>query len=351
MYLSVLARSATSTLGDVSDAMYEQRSLVRWMAMRRTLFLFPREAIPTVQAAVSTPLAGMLRRRLTSRLQRNGSEPAIVGDVGGWLVALENRVERALVRRGTATGAQLADDEPGLKTVIPARTPSDRPQNVTTSLLTLMSAEGRLVRGAPTGPWTSRHHRWEPVARWWAHGLPSIDLADAQRDLARQWLDRFGPATIDDLQWWTGWNKTTTRRALERLAIEEVDLHGQAGIVLAGSAAELADDAPNEPTATLLPALDPTPMGWKARDWLFGIDPGHVFDRNGNIGPTLWWNGEIIGTWATTPDGDLRTKVIAHRGTEAHSAVEQAASHLHDRLNGAIVTPAFRTPLEQALSV
>jgi hypothetical protein len=350
VFLSVLARSATSTLGDVSQAMYERRSLVRWMAMRRTLFLFLREEIPTVQAAVSTPLAGMLRRRLVSRLQRNGTEPVVDGDVGGWLAGLEDRVERALARRGTATGAQLADDEPALKTVILARAPSDRPQNLTTSLLTLMSAEGRLVRGDPTGPWTSRQHRWEPVTRWWPLGLAPIATADAQRDLARRWLDRFGPATTDDLQWWTGWNKTTTRRALEGLTIEEVDLHGQAGIVLAGSAAELADEPPSEPTAALLPALDPTPMGWKTRDWLLGIDPGHVFDRAGNIGPTLWWNGEIIGTWAIAPHGDLRTKVIAHRGAEADAAIERAASQLHARLGGAIVTPAIRTPLEQALT-
>ena len=74
--------------------MYERRSLVRWMAMRRTLFVFPREDIPTVQAAVSTPLAAMLRRRLISRLQRNGSEPHIEGDIGRWLADLEDRVEQ-----------------------------------------------------------------------------------------------------------------------------------------------------------------------------------------------------------------------------------------------------------------
>ena len=347
VYLSVLARSAASTLADVADAMYEQRGLVRWMAMRRTLFVFPREDIPTVQAAISTPLAAMLRRRLISQLQRNGSEPAIDGDVPRWLDGLEDRVERALARRGTATGAQLADDEPALKTLVLAKAPSDRPQNVTTSLLTLMSASGRIVRGTPTGAWTSRHHRWEPVSRWWPEGLPPIDPTEAQRNLGRRWLARFGPATTKDLQWWTGWNKTTTHHALEDLAIEEIDLHGQAGIVLAGPAGESADEAAGDPTGTLLPALDPTPMGWKTRDWFLGIDPGHVFDRAGNIGPTLWWNGEIIGSWAIAPNGDLRTEVIADRGAEAHTAIDRAASHLHARLNGAAVTPAIRTPLEQ----
>jgi Winged helix DNA-binding domain len=75
VYLSVLARSAGSTLADVSDAMYERRSLVRWMAMRRTLFLLPRTDVPVVQTAVSTTLAPMLGRRLISQLKRDGTEP------------------------------------------------------------------------------------------------------------------------------------------------------------------------------------------------------------------------------------------------------------------------------------
>jgi hypothetical protein len=350
VYLSVLARSAASTLTDVADAMYEQRSLVRWMAMRRTLFVFARDDIPTVQAAISTPLATTLRRRLISRLQRNGSDPRIDDDVGRWLTGVEARVARALARRGTATGAQLAGDEPALRTRITTRAPSDRPQNLTSSLLTLMSADGRLVRSTPTGPWTSRQHRWEPVSRWWPQGLPSIDTTQAQRDLARRWLARFGPATTKDLQWWTGWNKTTTRLALDGLQIEEVDLHGHAGIDLARRPAdELADETTARPTATLLPALDPTPMGWKTRDWFLGIDPGLVFDRAGNIGPTLWWNGEIIGAWAITPGGDLQTKIITDRGAEAEAAIEQVASQLHARLDGAAIIPAIRTPLEQGL--
>lgn len=84
VYLSVLARSATSTLTEVSDALYVRRSLVRWMAMRRTLFVFAREDVPMIQTAVTTPLATVLRRRLINQLARNGAEPPIDGDVGDW---------------------------------------------------------------------------------------------------------------------------------------------------------------------------------------------------------------------------------------------------------------------------
>jgi len=348
VYLSVLARSAGSTLADVSEAMYERRSLVRWMAMRRTLFLLRRDDVPLVQAAVSTPLAATLRKRLASQLERNGSGPTITGDVGRWLTRLEDGVEHALEARGTATGAQLSADEPALRTAIPSRAASDRPMTVTSSLLTLMSAQGRIVRGTPTGAWTSRHHRWEPIGRWWPDGLPQLDEAGAQRDLAHRWLERFGPATVDDLQWWTGWNKTTTRRAISDLPIEQVDLHGGAGIAL--SAADDADEhATSEPVAVLLPALDPTPMGWMHRDWFLGVDRRQIFDRAGNIGPTLWWDGEIIGSWAVTRCGETRTAILADRGAAAANAVDQAAARLHERIDGTVVTPAARTPLERSL--
>ena len=350
MYVSVLARSADTTLADVAEAMYARRSLVRWMAMRRTLFLFPREDVPVVQAAVSTPLAQKLRRQLLSRLERNGSEPPVRGDLGEWLQDVEQRVEQALAARGAATGAELSSDVTDLRTIIAPRAPSDRPQAVTSPLLTVMGANGRLVRGSPTGPWTSRHHRWEPVERWWPEGMAVPPEDQARRVLARRYFARFGPATFDDFQWWTGWTKTAVRQALAELTVHEVDLQGETGLVLGDDDLDDLDDAPVAPVAALLPALDPTPMGWKRREWLLGVDRHQLFDRAGNIGPTLWWDGEVVGSWAVTRTGDIRTAVVADRGTEAEQAVQDAAARLHRRLDGAVVTPAARTPLERKLA-
>ena len=351
VYLSFLARSAHTTLGDVASAMYDRRCLVRWMAMRRTLFLLATDDVPLVQAAVSTSIASTLRRRLLAQLERNGSQPPVPGDLDAWLHALQGRVEHALRARGTATGAQLSADEPALRTVIPARTPSARSQTVTSPVLTIMSAEGRIVRGTPTGAWTSRNHRWEPVERWWPQGMAILDPDDARRTLAHRWLARYGPATVEDLQWWTGWNKTTTRDALEHLPLEEVDLHGQSGIVLADDDLQDAlDEHADPPVAALLPALDPTPMGWKERDWILSVDRQQVFDSAGNIGPTLWWDGEIIGSWAVTPAGDIRTAIINERGTAAEQAIQKAAARLHQRLDSAVIVPAARTPIERTLA-
>ncbi len=310
--------------------------------------VFPTVDVPLIQAAVSAPLAATLRRQLLSRMRRNGTDPGIEGDVEAWLANAANSVEHSLRSLGAATGARLGAEVPALRTTIYPGAPSEQPQNVTSPLLTIMGAEGRIVRGIPTGAWTSRHHSWESVERWWPRGLPELDTLVAQRALARRWLERFGPATVDDFQWWSGWNTATARRALAAWPLEEVDLHGEPGVALRDQL-DAADAPADAPAAALLPALDPTPMGWKSRAWFLGIDPGQIFDRAGNIGPTVWWDGEIVGSWTVVPSGEIRTVLAADRGAEAVAAVQAAAERLNRRLDGATFTPAIRTPLERSL--
>lgn len=349
VYLSVLARARDLTIADLQRTMYDERSLARWMAMRRTLFVFRREDVPVVQAAVSEPLGETLRRALVRDMVRKCTEPAIDGDVDVWLTGVEEGVHDALRARGTATGAQLGRDEPRLRTAILPSAPSDARQNVTSRLLVIMGTDGHLVRGAATGAWTTRQHRWEPIERWWPDGMPRMPRDEARVELVRRYLDAFGPCTVADVEWWTGWTKTAVRAALTAITPEEVDLHGAPGIVLPG--ADLGPETTDEhgPVATLLPMLDPTPMGWKDRDWYFGTDREPLFDRNGNLAATVWWDGEVVGGWASTPTG-IRVDVRADRGREARDAIDRAAADLEPRLEGAVVTPVFRTPLERALT-
>ncbi len=46
VYLSLWARVPGLTVADVDRALYEDRTLVKQLAMRRTLFVFPRDAAP-----------------------------------------------------------------------------------------------------------------------------------------------------------------------------------------------------------------------------------------------------------------------------------------------------------------
>src|SRR5689334_12551249 len=51
VYLSLLARCSSASLADVATALYDDRALVRMMAMRRTLFVVPADAVAVVHHA------------------------------------------------------------------------------------------------------------------------------------------------------------------------------------------------------------------------------------------------------------------------------------------------------------
>ena len=348
VYLSVLARSRVSDLAAISRALYDDRSLVRLLAMRRTLFVVPRSMVPVVHSGAALEIATFIRSRLITQLRTLPTEPAILTEPADWLTEVEAATAVALDRLEVATGAQLSVAEPRLRTAfLPTTDKSyDVRRNVTSQVLTLLGAEGRLVRGRPRGAWTSRHHTWEPARLWWPGGIPTLDPELARSRLVEAYLQRFGPASEADIAWWTGWSLRQTRAAIGGLATTGVALSGGPGLVLVD-----AQDAvtPAAPVAALLPALDPTPMGWKDRSWFLPADSSALYDRNGNIGPTIWWDGEVIGGWAVRSDGSIATRLLTDRGEAVAVAVESEAAQLESRLQGGIVVPSFPTPLEREL--
>jgi len=342
VYLSVLARCPDAALGDISRSMYDDRRLVRMLAMRRTLFVVPVEFAPVVHHAAGLGIAAKQRQLLVKQLRTIPTDPPVPADVVGWLDDVESSVERALTARGEALANDLSSDEPRLRTSFLPTTDKawDVKRTITSQVLTVMAAEGRIVRSAPRGGWLVRQHAWQPSTSWWPEGMPEVP--DAAARLVERYLRRFGPATEADVQWWTGWTAGATRAALA--ALDTVD---------AGCGLVLADDAepeePRPPTAVLLPSLDPTPMGWKERGWFIPEDPAPFYDRSGNVGPTVWWGGEVVGGWAIRPDGRIATRLVVERGADAERAVTDAADALQARLEGAAVVPSFPTPLEKEL--
>jgi hypothetical protein len=342
VFLSTRARTAPVPVEAIERALYTDRSLVRMLGMRRTVFVVPRDLAPVVQAACTTAIAAQQRRRYIQLLMQAG-----VGD-GAWLAHLEEAAIRALAVRGEATGAELSTDEPRLRTPIlmaEGKAYAAR-QNVTTWVLFLLAADGRIVRGRPRGSWTSSQYRWSPVDRWLPGGLGELPVPHARAELVRRWLRAYGPGTVTDLRWWTGWTAGQVKQALAAVGPVEVDLGGSTGLVLADDVAPVA--APR-PWVALLPALDPTPMGWSQRAWYLGEHGPALFDRSGNVGPTVWSDGRVVGGWAQRAGGEIVYRLLEDVGGETAAAVSSAADRLGTWIGPVRVTPRFRTPLEREL--
>jgi hypothetical protein len=269
-------------------------------------------------------------------------------DPAAWIDELGTVTVKALEARGGATAAEVARDDPrlALQIVVAEGKPYEGRQSVVSRMLLLLAAEGRIVRGRPRGSWTSGQYRWWAAADWLPDDLPGWSAPDAQAELVRRWLAGFGPATAADLKWWTGLTMGQVRKAVADAGAVEVDLDGTPGLVLADD----LDPVPApEPWAALLPALDPTTMGWAGRDFYLGPHRPALFDRNGNAGPTVWWDGRVVGGWAQRGSGEIVLRLLEDVGADATAAIEADAARLADWLGPLRITPRFRTPLEREL--
>lgn len=346
VYLSVVARTRKADADEVDRAMYDDRSVLRILGMRRTLFVVPVDLVPVVHEAAARKVGEQQRKLLIKLLD----QVDIDGDIGAWLGDLEQEAFQALHERGQATAAQLSAAVPRLRTpIVMAEGKSYEARvNITGRVLVLLAADGHIVRGRTGGSsWSARLYNWATMRDWLGATPKPIGVDEANRELATRWLRTFGPAPVSDLKWWTGWPLTQTRKVLAGLDVAEVDLDGQPGVALTDD----LEPAPSVgPWAALLPGLDPTPMGWQNRGWFLGDHGPRLFDNNGNIGPTVWWGGRIVGGWAQRGDGEIAYELLDDVGSDAVSEIEAAAARLATAIGDRRITPAFRTPLERELS-
>ncbi|TDD32627.1 winged helix DNA-binding domain-containing protein [Nonomuraea terrae] len=342
VFLSAGARLSAPGPEPVERALYADRTLVRMTGMRRTVFVVPAELVPVVHHSSTVAIARRERASVLKLFAEGGWDEARVKDV-------EASVLRLLAEHGDATAAELGALEPRLreKFLVAAGKPYEAEVSVGSRLLALMAMDGLLVRGArPSGTWLSGQHRWGLAPE-----MAELAVHEAQARLVSRWLAAFGPGTEADLKWWTGWTLKQVRAALAAVGAVAVELAEGTGYVLPGDLDDLAESGAPEPWAALLPALDPTPMGWQAREWYLPQEHrAELFDRSGNVGPTVWWDGRVVGGWAQRPGGEIVWRLLEDVGADARSAVETEAAALASWLGGVTVTPRFRTPLERALS-
>jgi hypothetical protein len=345
VYLTCRARLADFRKLQLEDALYESRSLLRMLGMRRTMFVVPHDLGAVMDSACTQALAPQQRRRLVGYLESQG----VTEDGAAWLTRVEDATMAALGHLGPATARELSAAVPDLRTKL---TFGEGKKwggeiGVSTRVLFLLATSGRIVRGRPLGTWVSTQYRWVELGQWLPGGLPKIETEVAQTELVRRWLRSYGPGSLTDISWWTGWSKGITRRALEACAAVAVEMDGSAGFALADDLEPIA----GSPTwAAFLPGLDATIMAWKERDWYLGDHRAALYDRNGNAGPSIWVDGRAVGGWSQRPDGEIRYRLLEDIGSEGRSLVAAEAAKLESWLGESRFMTRFRTPLEKALA-
>ncbi len=344
-YLQARARMARSSPATIEHDMYEERTVLRVLAMRRTLFLVPVEDVPMINAAASLAIAATERKRTIAMMTGAGIGP----DPAALLADLEAIGLAAVRTRGAASTAELTAMDPrlGQKITLARGKSYEGTISLSQKVFFHLALDGKIGRGRPRGTWVGSQGRWSPIERWLPDGIAELPVAEARADLARRWLRTFGPATRNDLKWWTGWTVRATSEALAAIGAIDVDLDdGATGYVLPD---DLDPTPAPEPWVAVLPTLDASTMGWADRDWYLGTYRRALFDSNGNGGPTIWVDGRIVGGWAQRPDGEIVPHLLEDVGTEARSAIEREAARLAEWIGPIRLRSTFPSPLEVEL--
>ena len=157
VYLSAWARTSNPSVEAVEGALYDDRSLVRMLAMRRTMFVIPTEDVPVVHAAAALAIGAAERRRNEKLVSLLGVE-----DPAAWLTDAESATLAELERRGEATARELAEIVDGLrhKVCVNVGKRYEGDIGISSRVLLLLGLDGKVVRGRPRGSWVSSQYRW-----------------------------------------------------------------------------------------------------------------------------------------------------------------------------------------------
>ena len=300
-YLSAAARVDGFRLADLDAELYGKRSMVRLRCMRGMAYIEPLELLPVLFACTGEDPDKTLRRI---------GKYSGLGEAG--VLALAERVVEVMTGRPPMTVREireaLGDDVPGAKEGL----------QFTVGML---GRFGRIVRAEVRGSWRSDNYTYALWSDWVGAPVEELDPAAARVQLARRYLRAFGPATTDDLKWWSGWTKRDTIAALGGLGDEltPVALDGEAdsgGVTREAwmLAAELDALTGIDPVSSvrLLPVWDTyfmayatSPVG-RARQ-VAEADYPKVYDKSGNATSTVIVSGVAAGVWELDPDAGTIT--------------------------------------------
>ena len=196
-------------------------------------------------------------------------------------------------------------------------------ENVRSALLMLM-ARGEVVRAK------AKHARSNltsyALLEDWAKGfkLEITDEKDAVSQLIRHHIELFGPVSVEDTAWWFKQTKTTVKNAIKELGEDVVGLEVD-GIekFLSTTDLEIASslDAPSDSPVWFLPYEDHFLKAFIGRDRFISEDirpmispadrrhywpskpdepkimPSPGVRATGEVRPTIWVNGSVVGRW------------------------------------------------------
>lgn len=311
-YLSHLVRDPGFKFSKLDEALYQEHTAVRVRAMRYAVFVVPAELLPTVFQATKEQ-ALLVEKRLHKLAKLSDAE----------FIDVSAAVEKIL---GPTT---METRE--IKAALPG--PLGSVRDNLRYVIAYMCAQGRLVRSNVKGGWRSNQHEYARLPEW----LPDVDLdaispEQGRVNLARLYVDSYGPVTLDDFKWWSGLRSEAALLALTGLGDElvRVTAAGQEHYFLARHLDALQSTLDHSPDGLhLLPLWDAYLMAYRFRErFLPPIYYDTIYDKAGNGTNTILVDGVAAGVWDLIEDGSQLTLKAAFFALQVDSRWDALADWL-----------------------
>ncbi len=278
--MSLFARARDFTRDKLDNELYVKRTLGKIRCVRTTVHVLPRETIPIAFAATKgmvEPNSEDFLRFTAASLERQYEDTSreILRILKG------EGMSTALIKKRLGTGLNIS------------------------LVVNLMCDRGLLVRGRSDKGWKSNTHTYYVFSDYFPGlDLGAVDPARARETTVRQYLAGYGPVTVKDISWWSGFTITEVRRILGGLAHETAridipDLEGD--IRHAGCRQRRPGALPARRPAGGEPAagagsVPPGLQGAASATWTRATTD-LVFDRSGNSTSTILVDGRVAGVW------------------------------------------------------
>ena len=275
-YVYLFSRKANFKKEELDALLYETRDLIKIRGMRNTLFIVPIEDAPIIHNATN-----YLKE---SRFEGFFTHTDFTRDE---YFTLESQILQVLHEKSLIT------------TDIKKRISTDRNISI---IISLMCDKLLLVRDQPPKGWKDRRNKYALMKDLYPDlNFEGIGEQDAINNLVYKYIQAYGPVTEEDIAWWGGLTKTSTRKALEfnKNNLENIIISDSEYFILKSDIKLLEKvNPPKSPLINFIANLDPYLMGYKKRERFIKPDIyDFVFDRSGNGTTTILLNGEVIGIW------------------------------------------------------
>src|SRR2546428_2710881 len=142
VFVSAWARMKNADVEGIESELYDDRSLVRVLVMRRTAFVLPPDVAAIALAACSRSVGRVQRNQLVKWIEQAG----MAKDGAGWLRKLEESTFAAVAARSHATAGQVSADVPLLQAAVGGGggTRNEARVNPGSFVLPLLAGRGRL---------------------------------------------------------------------------------------------------------------------------------------------------------------------------------------------------------------